>query len=583
MNIQENIIKNADIAYTDGNSDMISENGTLKCDSEKSDCFNHIGYWESGYESDIKEPDSLKDVMLDIRKPFYVISEKGTPKIARGEAGITGKSESINGSMPVVAYIPACRLENLGNIDFLKCFNIKYPYIAGSMAQGISSVEITEKMADAGMLGFFGAAGLSLAQIESAIEKISERIKKDSYGFNMIHSPYEPEFEKATAELYIKKRIHLIEASAFLDITPSLVKYRIHDIKRSSNGEIITPNHIIAKVSRVELASKFFSPPPLEMVKELVNAGFITEEQAKLSQFIPLAQDVTAEADSGGHTDNRPAITLIPTIMAVKDEIQKKYKYDKALRVGAAGGISTPASAAAAFSMGAAYIMTGSVNQACIEAGTSDIVKNILAKTEQADITMAPAADMFEMGIKIQVLKRGTMFPMRAAKLFNLYTVYNKIDDLPENEKLMLEKNLFRASFDEIWNQTYEYFIERDIKQIELAKKDPRHKMALLFRYYLGQSSKWAVFGDSSRIVDYQIWCGPSMGAFNEWTKGTFLQEPSARNVKTVAMNILFGAAVIMRLNCLKMQGMNRLFPSISDGTLNPAPLEDDVLNNFLM
>ena len=29
---------------------------------------------------------------------------------------------------------------------------------------------------------------------------------------------------------------------------------------------------------------------------------------------------------------------------------------------------------------------------------------------------MAPAADMFEMGVKLQVLKRGTMFPMRAAQ-----------------------------------------------------------------------------------------------------------------------------------------------------------------------
>ncbi len=38
-------------------------------------------------------------------------------------------------------------------------------------------------------------------------------------------------------------------------------------------------------------------------------------------------------------------------------------------RIGAAGGISTPWAAAAALAMGAAYLVTGSVNQSCVEAG----------------------------------------------------------------------------------------------------------------------------------------------------------------------------------------------------------------------
>src|SRR5262249_57730294 len=98
-----------------------------------------------------------------------------------------------------------------------------------------------------------------------------------------------------------------------------------------------------------------------------------------------------------------------------------QHGYDRTLRIGAAGGISTPWSAAAALAMGAAYIVTGSVNQSCVESGTSDAVRKMLAQAQQADIAMAPAADLFEMGVKVQVLKRGTMFPMRAAKLFHLY------------------------------------------------------------------------------------------------------------------------------------------------------------------
>ena len=41
---------------------------------------------------------------------------------------------------------------------------------------------------------------------------------------------------------------------------------------------------------------------------------------------------MTVEADSGGHTDNRPAITLLPTILALRDRLQEQYRYAAPLR-----------------------------------------------------------------------------------------------------------------------------------------------------------------------------------------------------------------------------------------------------------
>ena len=95
--------------------------------------------------------------------------------------------------------------------------------------------------------------------------------------------------------------------------------------------------------------------------------------------------------------------------------------------------------------MGAAYVLTGSINQACIEAGTSETVRTMLAGASQADVTMAPAADMFEMGVKVQVLKRGTMFPFRAAKLYDFYSRYDALEDIPEHGKTASGAGLFLA------------------------------------------------------------------------------------------------------------------------------------------
>jgi len=80
--------------------------------------------------------------------------------------------------------------------------------------------------------------------------------------------------------------------------------------------------------------------------------------------------------------------------------------------------------------------------------------------------------------------------------------------------------------------------------------------MALVFRWYLGQSSSWANAGEPSRAVDYQIWCGPAMAAFNQWVRGTFLEQPEERQVVTVALNILHGAAVLFRARSLAVQGV---------------------------
>ncbi|MBV8381416.1 MAG: 2-nitropropane dioxygenase, partial [Planctomycetaceae bacterium] len=199
----------------------------------------------------------------------------------------------------------------------------------------------------------------------------------------------------------------------------------------------------------------------------------------------------------------------------------------------------------------------------------SDVVRRMLAEARQADIAMAPAADMFEMGIKVQVLKRGTMFAMRAAKLYELYRSYGSLAELPAPERDALEKNLFRASLDTIWEETQAFFRRRDPSQLDRAARDPKHRMALVFRWYLGKASHWANAGEPSRRIDYQVWCGPAMAAFNDWVRGSFLERPESRRVVTVALNILYGAAVLQRARVLAAQGVE-----VPAGTPRLAPLE---------
>ena len=217
----------------------------------------------------------------------------------------------------MAAYLPPLTPEQLGDPQFLRDHGLKYPYMTGAMANGIGSVEVVESMSRAGMLGSFGAAGLSLDRIGQAIDRLQADLGTSPFCVNLIHSPNEPAHEMATAELLLGKGVRLVEASAYLDLTPAIVRYKVSS----------PANRTIAKVSRVEVATKFLSPPAERILKGLISAGHISEQQAMAAAKRPVADDITVEADSGGHTDNRPAITLLPTIIALRDRLQEQFQY----------------------------------------------------------------------------------------------------------------------------------------------------------------------------------------------------------------------------------------------------------------
>ena len=141
-------------------------------------------------------------------------------------------------------------------------------------------------------------------------------------------------------------------------------------------------------MSRPEVAQLFLSPAPERIVKHLVDQHEITPEQAAWSQAVPLADDLCVEADSGGHTDMGVAAVLIPTIIRLRDRMQQQYQYARQVRVGAAGGIGTPEAAASAFLLGADFVLTGSINQCTVEAGMSDVVKDMLKTSTFRTLTM---------------------------------------------------------------------------------------------------------------------------------------------------------------------------------------------------
>ncbi len=518
---------------------------------------SHNQGWQGSPAAIAYDMPGIAAALQNLEQPCYILRDSS------GQTGATSTGQLLpthNGSTAdyeVLATAPPLHPQQFGDPHFCATYGVRYAYYAGAMANGIASEEMVIALGKAGLLGSFGSAGLVPSRIEAAIQRIQQELPNGPYAFNLIHSPSEEALERGAVERYLRHGVNVVEASAFLALTPHVVAYRLAGLRLNSQGQIEIGNRIIAKVSRREVATQFMQPAPPRIVQELVSQGRISEQQANMAQHVPMADDITVEADSGGHTDNRPLVCILPSMMALRDELQAKHGYTTPLRVGAAGGIGTPAAALAALMMGAAYIVTGSVNQGCYEAGASLHTRKLLAQAGIADIMMAPAADMFEMGVKVQLLKKGTLFPMRAQKLYDLYQAYESLEDIPAAERTKLERQVFQKSLDEVWRETVDYFSQRDPEQIARAEAKPKRKMALVFRWYLGLSSRWSNTGVPGREMDYQIWCGPAMGAFNDWVRGSYLEDVVRRGVVDVALHLLRGAAVRYRVQQLTLQGLH--------------------------
>lgn len=464
------------------------------------------------------------------------------PAAAAPAAAAPAPAAAATAPAPVVPR--AILATDLGSAGFRRDYGLRYACVTGGMYRGIASPELVAAVARAGMLGFLGTAGQTVEQAEAGIRQLKQTLTGDTaFGVNLVHDPRHAGWEDALVDLLLRYDIRVAEVSAFITLTPAMVRYRLTGLRREADGRVVPRHRVIAKVSRPEVARAFLSPAPARLVGQLLEQGRITAAEAELAAELPVADDLCLEADSGGHTDQGVALALLPSVRRLRDTVAAQYGYRQRVRLGAAGGIGTPEAAAACFLMGADFVTTGSINQCTVEAGTSDQVKDLLQDIDIQDTDYAPAGDLFEYGSRVQVLRKGVLFPARANKLYELYKRHDSLDGIDAATAGQLQTRYFGRTFDEVYQEVRAH---HPAAEIEKADQDPRHKMALVFRWYFAYSTQAALSGSDEGRVDYQVHCGPALGAFNQWVKGTELQDWRRRRVAEINLRLLQEAADLM-------------------------------------
>lgn len=238
-------------------------------------------------------------------------------------------------------------------------------------------------------------------------------------------------------------------------------------------------------------------------------------------------------------TGSIPINSLLPQVIDKKNFLMKKYGYSKDIHIGAAGSIGDSVSALDAFLLGADFIMTGSVNQCTAEAEVSKWVKDKLQKVEIQDTEMIPTSHVYEIGMKVQVLKKGVFFVARALKLYEIYNRISKIEDIEPKVLAQIQDKYFGKSIDDIYNE-----IKNDLSDTERkrAENESKFKFGLIIYWYYNYCMDCAIKNENSQNLNCLIPVSSAMGRINQFLENTEYMNWENRHPDILGRLIMSGA-----------------------------------------
>ena len=260
-------------------------------------------------------------------------------------------------------------------------------------------------------------------------------------------------------------------------------------------------NHLFAKISRPEVARRFLAPAPPEMLDALVAAGQLTRGGGR-----PRA---ARAAGRGRHRRGRlrrphrqPAAgrALPDASPALRDELAAAHGYAPPIRVGAAGGLGTPARGGRGVRAGRRLRADRLGEPGRRRVGPLGRGQALLAAGRHRRRDHGAGRRHVRAGRQgAGAAARHAVRAARAAAATSSTSRHASLEAIPAGERDAAREGDLPAPLDDgLASRRERFCAARDPRQIERAERATRSTAwRWCFRWYLGQSSRWAIAGDA--------------------------------------------------------------------------------------
>jgi hypothetical protein len=120
----------------------------------------HVAHPHAGGAPDLDE--RILAAIARVREPVRLVRQ------ADGAIGIAPSGPAL-AEQELVGLLPPLYPEWLGDRAFAETHGCRFPYVVGEMARGFATADMVIAAVQAGLMGFFGSAGLPPDQIVDAL------------------------------------------------------------------------------------------------------------------------------------------------------------------------------------------------------------------------------------------------------------------------------------------------------------------------------------------------------------------------------------------------------------------------------
>lgn len=424
------------------------------------------------------------------------------------------------------------KVNGLGSLSFKKEYHTELAYAVGGIRDGISSGPMLKKLADSNILGYLGTKGLDIHETNRLLEDALNMVGLEKIGVHVSCDVLKPEYSNQQLKLMIDKDIRRLQLSGYQRPDEWIYEYRIRNIRYSEKHKVVSPYKLLVCVNNLKAAEEFLKPIDKDYIKKMIELNKLTQIEAEMVAALPVCDDICIDNTGIG----AGGFGWISSIKKLIDRICTPHSLKKRVRVGICGGIGNPQMLAMAFFAGADFVMTGTINQCTVEAETSTHVKDLLQAAKENDFAFVPADDLFEFGEKMSVLKRGTLYPTRAQKVYDIYSKYASVDEISETDTKLLTEKYFGIGLQEMYQRIMG--IVSETERI-LISEQSKYKLGLIMKGYLQACFHQAQAGEKATEINYGIAVECDMADINRWLQGTDIEHWNRRSIDIIAKRIM--------------------------------------------
>jgi trans-AT polyketide synthase, acyltransferase and oxidoreductase domains len=100
---------------------------------------------------------AFREALAGVGRPVYVVDHPAGPAVSQTGTMIWGDAlDNPQTGDPLLGFAPPLLPSALGDASFKQDLGLRYAYLIGAMANGITSVQMVQAAGRAGMLGFLG-------------------------------------------------------------------------------------------------------------------------------------------------------------------------------------------------------------------------------------------------------------------------------------------------------------------------------------------------------------------------------------------------------------------------------------------